>query len=109
MEVSAVVLSVTQSPDSAQQRSKLADAASQFEALLIGGMLKSARESETEGCLGAGGDGANETALSMAEEQLAQSMSARGGLGLAKVIVEQMSRSQRIGESQPSLVAVHNS
>lgn len=109
MEVSAIVLSGTQNPNSAQQQPNLTEAASQFEALLIGGMLKSARESDTEGCLGAGGDGANETALSMAEEQLAQAMSARGGLGLAKIIVEQMSRSQSIGESQPSFVAVHNS
>lgn len=70
---------------------KIADAARQFEALMIGQILKTARES-SEGWLGTGEDHAGELALEMAEQQFAQAMSARGGLGIAKLVTADLER-----------------
>jgi Rod binding domain-containing protein len=66
--------------------SKIADAAQQFEALMLGQILKTARESSDGGWLGTGDDQSGELALEMAEQQFAQAMSARGGLGIAKLV-----------------------
>jgi Rod binding domain-containing protein len=70
-------------PDRATQ--KEVAAAKDFEALLIGQMLKSVRE-EGSGWLGADEDEAGATASSLGEEQLAKAMAAGGGLGISKVI-----------------------
>ncbi len=67
---------------------KVKDAAEQFEALLLSQMLRTAREAGTSG-LGEGGS-AGATAIEMAEGQMAQLMAKSGGLGLARMIVEQM-------------------
>jgi flagellar protein FlgJ len=66
--------------------SKLADAARQFESLLIGEMLKSARESDSDGWLGSGSDSGSESAMGMAETQFAQAIASQGGFGLAKTV-----------------------
>jgi peptidoglycan hydrolase FlgJ len=66
--------------------SKLTDAARQFESLLIGEMLKSARESDSDGWLGSGSDSGSESAMGMAETQFAQAIASQGGFGLAKTI-----------------------
>jgi Rod binding domain-containing protein len=66
--------------------SRAAAAAGQFEALLIGQMLKSERESNEDGWMGGGGDSAAESAYGMAENQFAQAIASRGGFGLAKTI-----------------------
>jgi len=70
----------------ASKPSRAAAAAGQFEALLIGQMLKSERESNDDGWMGGGGDSAAESAYGMAENQFAQAISSRGGFGLAKTI-----------------------
>ncbi len=54
------------------------EAAQQFEALLLGQILRSVRAS--------GGDSAGECATDFAEEELALVMARRGGLGLARLI-----------------------
>ena len=64
---------------------RVGDAASQFEALLIGQMLKGMRESEG-GWMGTGDDQSMSSAMEYAQEMFAQSLSAGGGLGLAKVV-----------------------
>ncbi|HLH16133.1 MAG TPA: hypothetical protein VKX45_02885 [Bryobacteraceae bacterium] len=64
--------------------SKARDAAEQFEALLIGQMLRSVRESG--GWLGTN-DPSGDCATEYAEQQLATVMAQRGGLGLTDVIV----------------------
>jgi flagellar protein FlgJ len=71
--------------------SKLSDAARQFESLLIGEMLKSARESDSEGWLGSGSDGGEESAMGFAETQFAQAIANQGGFGLAKTIERSVS------------------
>jgi Rod binding domain-containing protein len=77
---------------SSTQPSKIADAAKQFEALMLGQILKAARESSDGGWLGTGEDHSGELALDMAEQQFAQAMSARGGLGLAKMVTAGIER-----------------
>lgn len=66
---------------------KIRDAAQQFEALLVGQLLKSAR-AESEGWLDGESDSASGPALEFAEEQLAAALSSQGGLGLAAMIVD---------------------
>ena len=69
----------------ANNQQKGVAAAKDFEALLIGQMLRSARE-EGSGWLGTDDDDAGSAAFSLGEDQLAKAMAAGGGLGLAKVI-----------------------
>ena len=66
---------------------KVMDAARQFEALLIGQMMKSMQDSEG-GWMGTDADDASSSAMEYAQEMFAQSMAAGGGLGLAKVVAK---------------------
>ena len=67
---------------------KIADAARQFEGLMISQILKSAHDESGGGWLGAGDeDDTSSTAISMAEEYLGQAMANGGGLGIAKMVV----------------------
>lgn len=61
-------------------------AASEFESLLIGEILKSSREASGDvGWMGTGEDSDNGLG-ELAEQQLAQSLAHNGGLGLARMI-----------------------
>lgn len=73
-------------PDAAAKDTpeKIRDAASQFEALLIGEVLKTAHDGE--GWLGTGEDETASTTMGLADQFLAQSMAKNGGLGLARMI-----------------------
>src|SRR5580692_8899610 len=77
-----------QSKDSVE---KIRKAAMDFEALLIGQMLKSARESGG-GMTGDGDeqDETNSTMLELGEQQLAQVLANGGGLGIAKMVIAGM-------------------
>jgi len=66
---------------------KIRDAARQFEALLIGQMLKSMQNAEG-GWLGTGDDEAGSSAMEYAQEMFAQSLSSNGGLGLARLVAD---------------------
>jgi Rod binding domain-containing protein len=80
-------------PDLAGRNSpeKIHDAASQFEALLIGEVLKTAHEGG--GWLGAGEeDDTASTTMGMADQFLAQSMAKNGGLGLARMVAAGLAR-----------------
>jgi Rod binding domain-containing protein len=74
-----------------QKPTKLAEAARQFEALMIGELLKSA-DGDKASWLGDDADNASETALGMAQTQLAQAIASRGGFGLANTIERAMTR-----------------
>jgi Rod binding domain-containing protein len=63
---------------------KIHDAAQQFESLLIGQILESARQGG--GWLGSGDDSASGCATGFAEQQLAAMMARSGGFGLAGLI-----------------------
>jgi Rod binding domain-containing protein len=72
-----------------QKPDKIKDAAEQFEGLMFGQLLKTARESGSSGWLGTGeNDEAGETAIDLAEQQLASVMAKGGGLGLTKLITQ---------------------
>jgi len=64
---------------------KTKDAAVQFEALLVGQILKSAHEEEG-GWLGADEDQTAGSAMQMADEYFARALTSHGGLGLARMI-----------------------
>ena len=70
---------------------KIEDAARQFEALLVGQLLRSSRQTGSEGWLGAGEDQTASSVMELAEEQFAQALTAQGGLGLAGMIVSGVS------------------
>jgi Rod binding domain-containing protein len=53
---------------------------------MLGQILKASHDSSDGGWLGTGDDQAGSLAVDMAEQQFAQAMSARGGLGFAKLI-----------------------
>jgi flagellar protein FlgJ len=78
-----------------KETSKIADAAHQFEALLIGQMLKSMRDSEG-GWMGTGDDESSSSAMEYAQEMFAQSLSASGGLGMANMIVRGLASPERL-------------
>jgi flagellar protein FlgJ len=71
---------------------KIHDAAQQFEALMIGEMLKSVRESSSDGWLGSGEGEASDSAEAMAETQLASALAAGGGIGLARMIERNLTK-----------------
>ena len=64
------------------------DAAGKFEALLIGQLLKTARQSASEG---SEQDHSAASLLDMADEHFAELIAARGGLGLARMVTDRLS------------------
>ncbi len=81
--------SVSKKPD------PIAQVAKQFEALMIGQMLRSARESSGGGWLGNEDDQEDQTGslvMEMAEQGFSQAMAARGGLGIAKMVTANLER-----------------
>ena len=70
-----------------QDPAKVRDAAQQFEALLVGQILRSAREGGSN-WLSDGDDQSAEVATDYAEQQFATVMAQKGGLGLADTIAK---------------------
>ena len=70
----------------------IAKAASQFEALLIGQLLQSARSGDDEGWFGTDGGDANSTMTEMSEQVLSSTLASKGGLGLAKLVTQGMEK-----------------
>ena len=61
-----------------------ADAAKQFEALLIGQMMRTARESASDGSLDE--DSTSDSMFDLAGQHFAEMIANQGGFGLAKLI-----------------------
>jgi Rod binding domain-containing protein len=90
-----VIGRVEAAPPSPPDPVKVKDAARQFEALLLGQILRTMREAAT----GEGGD----ALLEVAEQNLAQAMAAQGGIGLASLVVEGLGKAAtRPSEPTPS-------
>jgi Rod binding domain-containing protein len=70
------------------------DAAQQFEALLMGQILRSARQGGG-GWLGSGEDSSAECATDFAEQQFAAVLAQQGGLGLATLISSSLTAGDR--------------
>ncbi|HYV63630.1 MAG TPA: hypothetical protein VE958_13195 [Bryobacteraceae bacterium] len=71
---------------------KLKDAASQFEALLIGQILKTEHEDSGDGWGGDSADPASASAMDFANDYFARAMASKGGLGLTNMIVNGLNR-----------------
>ena len=88
MAVSSVVLPAGAGTTSkADTPEKVHDAAQQFEALLIGQILRSARQ-DGSGWFSDGEDPSGEVATDYAEQQFATVLAQKGGLGLADMIAK---------------------
>jgi len=70
-------------------------AATQFEALLVGEVLKSARASDDPGWMDTDEDVAGSILSDVSEQQLSQALAASGGLGLAKMIANGLSETTK--------------
>jgi flagellar protein FlgJ len=81
-----VAASKSQDPD------KIHDAAQQFEALLMGQIMRSARTDS--GWLGDDADPSAECATDYAEQQFAAVIAQKGGLGLADMVAKGLERSR---------------
>ncbi len=81
---------------------RIRETAQQFESVLLGMMLKSMREaSGGSGWLGAGEDQSLLSISELAEQQVAQSLAASGGLGLARMVEDGLNRA-RVEASAPA-------
>jgi Rod binding domain-containing protein len=83
--------------DKSDSPDKIAGVAKQFEAIMIGQMLKSAREASGGGWLGNEDDQEDKTGslvMEMAEQGFSQAVAARGGLGIAKMVAANLQRGQ---------------
>jgi Rod binding domain-containing protein len=82
---------------------EISQASTQFEALIIGQVLKAARESSDKGWLGTGDDQTSDMAMEMAEQGLAQGLAAQGGLGIAKMVTAHLRRHEaKAASSEPA-------
>ncbi len=75
----------------ALQRSKLADAAQQFEAMMLQELLKPLRTGEDDLSGEKNEDISFDTMSSFGTEAVAKSISASGGLGIARQIIQHLS------------------
>jgi Rod binding domain-containing protein len=89
---SATVAPVTTGAPGGPRPKNVADAAKQFEALLIGQMLKASHGDDEDGWLGSGDDPGSATAMELAEGQFAQALAQSGGLGLSARIASSLSQ-----------------
>jgi len=90
--------------------SKLHEAAQQFEALLIGEMMKSVHESSSSGWLGSDDDeGGGNQAMELAESQFANALAAHGGLRLAREVEQSVGQqSKQFTQRHTETEAGHN-
>ena len=88
-------------PRAQDDPAKIRDAAQQFEALLIGQILKDISASAGNGGLG-DPDAASGSMLEMANESFARAIAARGGLGLAEMVVRDLAARPPTGSTNAS-------
>jgi Rod binding domain-containing protein len=77
---------------------KVKSASKQFEALLIGQMLKSMNDSEG-GWLGTGDDESASSAMQYATESFAQALASNGGLGISAMVAKGLASESNAGDS----------
>src|SRR5579872_1304824 len=84
----AATLAVDQASTAYARPRNQAEAARQFEALLIAQTMRTAHESSTDGAIGSGEDSSSETMWDLATQQFAQVLANNGGLGLARLVAQ---------------------
>lgn len=87
VETAATVAAQQAQKEAKTDTSRLADAAKQFESMMIGQMLKSVRESSANGWMGSSESGSQLSAVEFGESQMAQAIAEGGGFGLAKMVL----------------------
>jgi Rod binding domain-containing protein len=75
-----------------ERRAKLADAAQQFEAMMLQELLKPMRTSEDDLSGEKSDDSSFDTIASFGTEAVAKAISKSGGLGVARQIIQQLSK-----------------
>ena len=85
MKIDASTTGILDSAVPSKKPADTAQTASDFEALMIGQMLKSAR-ADSQGWLGTGEDTSAASLIEMAEEQISKVLAQGGGIGLGKMI-----------------------
>ena len=84
---STAMAAMTPAPLKPTDVAKIHSTAQQFEALLIGQLLKTSREAGSSGWLGTGdNDDAGQIGVEVGEQEFARMLAASGGLGLSKTI-----------------------
>ena len=84
---STATAAMTPAPNEPADAAKIHRTAQQFEALLIGELLKTSREAGSSGWLGTGdNDDAGQIGVEVGEQEFARMLAACGGLGLSKTI-----------------------
>lgn len=83
----------------AQRQSKLADAAQQFEAMMLQELLKPMRSGEDDLSGEKNEDSSMDTISSFGTEAVAKAISKSGGLGIARQIIQQLSAKELPPES----------
>ena len=101
MTISPLSSALPGAPGPKDSPEKIKDAASQFEALLMGQIMKAAHEEKGDGWGGDDTDNASATAMDFANDYFARALASTGGLGLSKMIVEGLSR-QNARHSSPA-------
>jgi Rod binding domain-containing protein len=81
---------------------KIKEAASQFEALMIGQILKAAHGDSDQGSFGDEADPASASAMDFANDYFARAMAAKGGLGLTNMIVAGLEKQATSGAHAPT-------
>ncbi len=87
---SATMLSPAMTP---AKSGKVEDAAKQFEALLIGQMLKSVRDAAADD--DPDNDTVGEPMVDVADQQFSKMLANNGGLGLAKMVVSGLNKESK--------------
>jgi Rod binding domain-containing protein len=96
--ISAADLPLSNGPQQDARPKSVAEAAKQFEALMIGQMLKESHGDDEEGgWLGSGGDSGSSMAAGLAEQQFAQALANSGGLGLSARIAADLNQESQTG------------
>ena len=90
----APLLNSTASAPAPRDPARVHDAAQQFEALLLGQMLRTERQSGS-GWLGSGEDASAECVTDYAEQQFAAVLAQNGGLGIATLVAKGLDPSVR--------------
>jgi peptidoglycan hydrolase FlgJ len=100
MEIALVAPTALKQSATHDSPEKIRKAATDFEALMIGQMLKSVRESSFGGGWGTE-DQTSSPAIDLAEQQIAQMLAANGGLGLARLIAKGLDQKKTQNQQQP--------
>lgn len=94
-EIGLNTIVTSSAPGNETNPKRVREAAQQFEAMLLQQMLKSAREAGSGDWTGSSEDQTGLSMSEMAEQQFAQVLASKGGLGLAKLVVDGLERNHK--------------